>query len=167
MQGAKLLWDEWLRSLAATSSKFLTMFLETAVIELASPRMSEPQIQPGLQYWLERMLTASPWVRAIESYSLDIYGRVMETCCLHPSEHTQRIADLMLEHCDEECSERWQSIYASVFAGGDAMDEDTAETVPEMEVDSTNARSRDAEDQHGWRIDRGPWHTVPIGAVLS
>lgn len=145
------------------------MFLETAVIELASPTVSEPQIQPGLQYWLERILTASPWVKTIQSYSLDMYGRVMETCCLHPSEDTQRIADLVLEHCDEECSERWQSLYASVFAGEDLMDEDTAEPAPEMEVDPADAQSRDVqEDHHGWwRIDRGPWHNVPIGAVLS
>lgn len=167
MQGAKLLWDEWLRSLAASSSRFLTMFLEVAIIELASPTIFEPQIQPGLQYWLERILTASPWIKAIESYSIDIYGRVMETCCLYSSESTQRIADLVLEHCDEECSGRWQSIYASVFAEGDAIDEDTAEAVPEVEADSADAQTHSAEQCSGWRIDRGPWHTVPIGAVLS
>jgi len=168
MQAAKLLWDEWLRSLAASSSRFLTIFLETAIVELASPTTSEPQIQPGLKYWLERMLTASPWVKAITSYPLDVYGRVIETCSLHPSESTKQIADLAMDHCDEECSERWQAIYASVFADGDAMDEDAAETGVEIEVESANIQVSDDNNDHvGWRIDRGPWHTVPIGAVLS
>ena len=167
MQGAKLLWDEWLRSLAASSSKFLTIFLQTAVVELASPT-SEPQILPGLKYWLERMLTASPWVKAITSYPLDVYGRVIETCSLHPSESTKQIAELAMEHCDEESSGRWQAIYASVFADGDAMDEDAAEAAAEMELESANIQAGDDNNDHvSWRIDRGSWHTVPIGAVLS
>jgi len=168
MQGAKLLWDEWLRSLAASSSRFLIIFLETAIVELASPTIQEPQILPGLKYWLERILTASPWVKAITSYPLDAYGRVVETCSLHPTDDTKQIAELAMEHCDEECSERWQAIYASVFGDGDAMDEDIAETTAAMEVEPANVlASSDSEDHYGWRIDRGPWHTMPIGAVLS
>ena len=177
MQGAKLLWDQLLITLASESNIFLAIFLESIVVELAnisSDALSE-RLTVGLHYWLTRILASSSWRNTLALQSFSVSDRIMETCCLSPAASSQKIAEMMLElqEGDEEFVARWRPLYRAAFtASGEAMAENgSLDRVPgdgdalSGLVEEDLSVGRDVQGPPGWRMHVGPWKPLPIGVV--
>jgi len=175
MEGAKLLWEDLLRKLAAASPMFLTTFVELTISELARPgRNSSPLADAGLRFWLERMLTTTMWKKSLHDQpQSDLCDLAMETCCLHPADLSKEVAHMLLQakKSDISFSDKWQAAYQAAFSPEDEDEMDEGEIEPAQVSERPNSDSLTVENEEdypaGWRIDRGPWSVVPIGAVST
>lgn len=79
---------------------------------------------------------------------------------------------LQAKKSDSSFSQKWEPAYQAAFGAADEddeMDEDEMEPAnTDLQFESTQPELEDGEQMPaGWRIDRGPWSSVPIGAVRA
>ena len=96
----------------------------------------------------------------------------MQTCFLYPAISSKDAADTLLETKKGDASfwQKWQPAYQAAFGPVDEdedMSEGEAEPAGTLLLSSSERAEfeDDAEAPAGWRIDRGPWAAIPIGAT--
>lgn len=118
LEGAYVIWDDLLTSIAREQRRFVLMLIKT-LLEAITARPGEDAQREALCLWVTHVLHGEAWSSIITTPDKIVLRKdVMIWCCTHPGDWTQRLGRDVLKTEDEEFVEDWQELFDASSVDG-------------------------------------------------
>lgn len=174
LQGAYLVWDEFLIMLASGSSLFIEAFFERAIAHnarLTTTDEDRDRADPtkwAIYRWIMHVLDSDAWLEMRGESPVLFETLALRECILHPNtQWSHELAEEILEDAEMDVRTTWKSLVKASALVSD-HDADSEEDTQKETKRTDDVKMEDVPSEHGgWRRETGAWGCVPIGTVAE
>ena len=172
MDGAYLIWDDFLISVSSRLHGFFPAFVRSLLQGISGSTAVYPENdvdKEALTMWLLHVMSSDEYMSTNGTDREALAANAIRWCCLHPGHWTQHIGRKLLAVSDESVQDEWGDLFEAslITAEGEPMEEVVHDVDPSGPDDLKKGDFGGGEEScaaGGWSRAIAPM-SVPIGVV--